>query len=67
MTKRAKTKSNATPAQLRIALENLLADVTSGELSGRNPWNLDSVKRASETLTGENWSAFRSSMIKDAK
>ena len=44
--RRAKTKSPATPAQLRIALENLLADVTGGELSGRNPWSLDSVKAA---------------------
>lgn len=63
---RAKTKSPATSAQLRIALENLLADVTGGNLSGRNPWSLDSVKAASETLTGDKF-GFSSSMIKESK
>lgn len=63
--RRAKTKSPATPAQLRIALENLLADVTGGEISGRNPWSCDSVKRASETLTGQHWAEFNSGMIKE--
>lgn len=62
--RRAKTKSPATPAQLRIALENLLADVTGGELSGRNPWSLDSVKAASETLTGDKF-GFSSTLIKE--
>lgn len=59
----AKTKSNATPAQLRIALENLLADVTGGELSGRNPWGLDSVKAASLALTGDKF-GFSSDIVK---
>lgn len=63
--KRAKTKSPATPAQLRIALENLMADVTGGNLSGRNPWSLDSVKAASETLTGDKF-GFSSTMIKES-
>ena len=64
--RRAKTKSPATPAQLRVALENLLADVTGGNLSGRNPWSLDSVKAASETLTGDKF-GFSSTMIKESK
>lgn len=55
MAKRAKTKSNATPGELRRALENLLADVTAGNLQGRNPWSLDSVKAASFALTGETY------------
>lgn len=63
--RRAKTKSPATPAQLRIALENLLADVTGGNLSGRNPWSLDSVKAASETLTGDKF-GFSSTQIKES-
>lgn len=62
MAKRAKTKSNATPGELRRALENLLADVTSGNVSGRNPWTLDSVKSASHALTGEAY-GFRSELI----
>lgn len=66
MAKRAKTKSNATPGELRRALENLLADVTGGELSGRNPWCRDSVRAASETLTGAHWSEFKSSMIRES-
>lgn len=37
MAKRNRTQSNATPGELRRALENLLADVTGGEISGRNP------------------------------
>lgn len=65
MAKRAKTKSNATPGQLRRALEALLADVTSGELSGRNPWSRDSVKAASETLTGGHWADLDSTKLKD--
>lgn len=63
--RRAKTKSPATPAQLRVALENLLADVTGGALSGRNPWSLDSVKAASETLTGDKF-GFSSTLIKES-
>ena len=62
---RARTKSSATPAQLRIALENLLADVTGGALSGRNPWSLDSVKAASLALTGDKF-GFSSTMIKES-
>lgn len=62
---RAKTKSPATAAQLRVALENLLADVTGGNLSGRNPWSLDSVKAASETLTGDKF-GFSLTMIKES-
>ena len=62
---RAKTKSPATPAQLRIALENLLADVTDGALSGRNPWSLDSVKAASLALTGDKF-GFSSTMVKES-
>lgn len=65
MAKRAKTKSNATPGELRRALENLLADVTGGEISGRNPWSCDSVKAASLALTGEAF-GFNSSMIKES-
>lgn len=63
--RRAKTKSPATPTQLRVALENLLADVTSGAMSGRNPWSLDSVKAASETLTGDKF-GFSSTLIKES-
>lgn len=63
--RRTKTKSPATPAQLRVALENLLADVTGGALSGRNPWSLDSVKAASETLTGNRF-GFSSTLIKES-
>lgn len=62
---RAKTNSPATPAQLRIALENLLADVTGGNLSGRNPWSLDSVKAASLALTGDKF-GFSSTMVKES-
>ena len=63
--RRAKTKSQATPAQLRVALENLLADVSDGTVSGRNPWCLDSVKAASEILTGDRF-GFSSSAIKES-
>lgn len=59
----AATKSGATAAQLRVALECIMRDVTSGKLSGRNPWSLDSVKAASETLTGLDWAALSSSQI----
>lgn len=63
MRKRAVTKSAATPGQMRIALENVMRDILSGELSGRNPWTLDSVKDASETLTGKEWSKLESKDI----
>lgn len=59
----AKTHSNATKAQLRAALENLMADITGGNLSGKNPWSLASVKDASEALTGERF-GFRSEIVK---
>ena len=59
------SKSNATPGELWRALENLLADVTGGEISGRNPWSCDSVKAASLALTGETF-GFNSSMIKES-
>lgn len=66
MAKRNRTQSNATPGELRaVALENLLADVTGGEISGRNPWSCDSVKAASLALTGEKF-GFNSSMIKES-
>ncbi len=58
-----KTKSAATKAELRLALENLLADVTGGEISGRNPWSVDSVKAASLALTGDKF-GFSSSVIR---
>ena len=65
MAKRNRTQSSATPGELRRALENLLADVTGGEISGRNPWSCDSVKAASLALTGETF-GFNSSMIKES-
>ncbi len=64
--KHAKTISAATPGQLRVALENLLSDITGGKLSGRNPWSLDSVKAASEALTGDKF-GFSSNIVKENK
>lgn len=53
-----------TPAKLRRALAALLADVTDGSVkNGGNPWSLDSVKAASEALTGDRF-GFRSSSVK---
>jgi len=46
---------SATNEELRRALGDLLADVTSGNLSGVNPWCRDSVKKASEVLTGNRF------------
>lgn len=40
----------------RRALADLLADVTSGRIkNGGNPWCMDSVKAASELLTGDRF------------
>lgn len=48
-----------TKKQLEVALKDLMRAVTSGELSGRNPWSHDAVKGASEALTGDRF-AFTS-------
>lgn len=56
-----------TAAKLRRALGDLLADVTDGTVkNGGNPWGLESVKAASEVLTGDRF-GFSSASVKGAR
>lgn len=56
-----------TAAKLRRALADLLADVTDGTVkNGGNPWSLESVKAASEALTGDRF-GFSSASVKGQK
>lgn len=51
-----KAPRHDSPANLRRALIHLLADVTNGNVkNGGNPWSLESVKNASEALTGDRF------------
>ena len=51
-----KPAKHDTPAKLRRALADLLADVVDGTVkNGGNPRSLASVKAASEALTGDKF------------
>jgi DhnA family fructose-bisphosphate aldolase class Ia len=49
------TNHKTTKKELEAALKALMRAVTSGELSGRNPWSHDAVKGASMALTGDRF------------